>query len=337
MPFRSITGHRSTLKLLARAVACDSLPPSLLFAGPRGVGKHLSATAVAQTLNCLRAAASIDFELDACGACPTCQRIARGVHADVIGIEPGESGTIKVDQVRDVIDRAGFRPFEGRKRVVIIDQADAMVGPAQNALLKILEEPPPGSVFILVSALADSLLPTVRSRCPQLRFGGLTNADVVDVLTRHHGYAPADAHASAAEADGSIAAALEKRSVDLAEARADARRVLEHAFRVDEPVRRLEGAEILKVKAATPAEERNRLATCLRALLSLLRDMGVIAVQADPRLLANADLEVELRHLANIFDDRRSRRAFGAVDEALTALERNASPKLVADWLILQL
>jgi DNA polymerase III subunit delta' len=337
MPFRSITGHRPTLKLLARAVARDSLPPSLLFTGPRGVGKHLSATAVAQTLNCLRATASGDFELDACGACPTCQRIARGVHADVIGIEPGESGAIKVEQVRDVIDRAAFRPFEGRKRVVIIDQADAMVGAAQNALLKTLEEPPSGSVFILVSALADLLLPTVRSRCPQLRFGSLTNADVVDVLIRHHGYAPADAHASAAEADGSIAAALEKRSVDLAEARADARRVLAHASRVDEPVGRLEGAEILKVKAGTPAEERNRLATSLRALLSLLRDVGVISTQADPRLLANADLEAELRQLANAFDDRRSRRAFGAVDEALTALERNASPKLVADWLILQL
>jgi predicted ATP-dependent protease len=106
---------------------------------------------------------------------------------------------------------------------------------------------------------------------------------------------------------------------------------------VDEPVRRLAGAEILKVKAGTPAEERNRLATSLRALLSLLRDVGVISTQADPKLLANADLEAELRQLANTFDDRRSRRAFGAVDEALTALERNASPKLVADWLILQL
>ena len=68
----------------------------------------------------------------------------RGVHPDVIVIEPGDTGSIKIEQVRDVIDRAGYRPFEGRRRVVIIDEADAMVAPAQNALLKTLEEPPSG-------------------------------------------------------------------------------------------------------------------------------------------------------------------------------------------------
>ena len=79
------------------------------------------------------------------------------------------------------------------------------------------------------------------------------------------------------------------------------------------------------------------LAACLRTLLSLLRDIGVITSHADTRLLANADLETELRHLADGFDAKRSRQAFAAVDAALTALERNASPKLVADWLVLQL
>ncbi len=325
------------LKLLARAVARDTLPPVMLFAGPRGVGKRRIATAVAEALNCAQAEASGDFELDACGSCPTCHRIARIIHADVIVVEPGESGSIKVEQVRDVIDRTAFRPFEGRRRVVIVDPADAMAPPSQSALLKTLEEPPPGSIFVLVSSIPDALLPTVRSRCPLLRFGALTPAEIVEILTRHHGYAAGDAHAAAAEADGSIARALERRSVDLVEARAGARRVLELVSRVDEPVRRLGAAEVLKVKAATPAEERNRLATCLASLLSLLRDIGVIASEADTRLLANADLEDELRNLASAFDEKRSRRAFGAVDEALTALDRNASPKIVADWLVLQL
>jgi DNA polymerase III subunit delta' len=337
MPFRAVTGHHGILILLARAIARDTLPPVLLFAGPRGVGKHRIAAAVAEALNCPSAAASGEFELDACGSCPTCHRIARNVHPDVIVVEPGESGAIKVEQVRDVIDRTAFRPFEGRRRVVIVDSADAMAPPSQNALLKTLEEPPPGSIFILVSSIPDALLPTVRSRCPQLRFGALTTAEVVEILTRDHGYAPGDAHAAAIEADGSIARALERDAVDLVEARADARRVLEYVSRVDEPVRRLAAAEILKVKAATPAEERNLLATCLTSLLSLLRDVSVMATQADTRLLANADLEHDLRKLTSAFDERRSRQAFGAVDEALTALERNASPKLVADWLVMQL
>jgi DNA polymerase-3 subunit delta' len=337
MPFRDVIGHRSTIRLLARAIKHNTLPPSLLFAGPRGVGKQRTASAVAQALNCTQPISSADLEVDACGKCASCLRIGRSVHADVIRVEPGESGTIKVEQVRDVIDRSGFRPFEGRKRVVIVDEADAMVPAAQNALLKTLEEPPSASVFILISAMPDSLLPTVRSRCPVLRFGPLTNAEVVDVLITQHEYSPAEANASAAESDGSVGRALESQSVDLVEARADAQRLLEHAARVPEPVRRLAAAEMVKIRGGTPADERNRLATCLRALLSLLRDVGIIASQADARLLANADLEPQLRQLANAFDARRSRQAFSAVDEALTALERNASPKVVADWLMLQL
>ena len=116
--------------------------------------------------------------------CAACTRIERGLHPDVVVIEPGDTGSIKIDPIRDVIERAGYRPFEGRRRVVIIDEADALVPQAQNALLKTLEEPPSSSVFILVSARADSLLPTVQSRCPRLRFHQLGPEDVAAALIR---------------------------------------------------------------------------------------------------------------------------------------------------------
>ena len=137
-----------------------------------------------------------------------------------------------------------------------------------------------------------------------------------------------------------MALALERRSVDLIEARAIAQRLLEHVARSKDPARRLEAAELIKAKTQMPsAEERNRLATSLRALRSLLRDVAVIATQADSRLLVNPDAEADLRNLATAFDDRRSRRAFAAVEEAIAAIAspRNASPKLVADWVVLQL
>ncbi|HMB79400.1 MAG TPA: DNA polymerase III subunit, partial [Vicinamibacterales bacterium] len=175
MPFRDVVGHVRLIDLLSRSVAGSTLPPSLLFAGPAGVGKHLAALAVAQALNCLdvKQLAGSGFKVpgsgvDACGVCPACTRIARGVHPDVLFVSPGDSGAIKIDQVRDIVDRAQYRPFEGRRRVVIIDDADALAPPAQNALLKTLEEPPPSSVFILVTSRPDVLLPTVLSRCPQL-------------------------------------------------------------------------------------------------------------------------------------------------------------------------
>ena len=325
------------ISLLSRAIARTTLPPALLLAGPAGIGKRRAAVALAATINCLQPKPAGALELDACGECASCRRIDRGVHPDVIVVEPGDSGTIKIEQIRDVIDRAGYRPFEGRRRVVIIDEADAKVPAAQNAMLKTLEEPPSASVFVLVSSMPDALLGTVRSRCPRLRFGPLTPAEVADVLIRDHDYAEAEARAAAADADGSIGRALEAQSVDLTEARAAAQRLLEQTARSGDPAMRLNAAKDLAGKKGSPASERDQLAVLLRSLASLLRDLGILSSRANPASLANADLQAELTRLTTSFGAARSMRAFGAVDQALAALERNASPKIVADWLVLQL
>jgi DNA polymerase-3 subunit delta' len=320
------------------------LPSAVLLEGPPGVGKRRSALAIAEAFNCLQPVSGGDVEIDACGVCAACRRIARGLHPDVIVVEPGETGVIKIEQIRDVIDRAGYRPFEGRRRVVIVDEADAMLPPAQNALLKTLEEPPSASVFVLVSSMPDALLPTVLSRCSRLRFGPLAPAEVTEVLVRDHDFTEADARAAAADADGSVGRALAAGSVDLSEARAAAQSLLEQAARTSDPVRRLDAAKNLSASAPRGSQssrggsgERDQLAVCLRALASMLRDLGIIANRADTRTLANADLHAHLSRLADTFDSKRSMRAFVAVDKALAALERNASPKIVADWLVLQL
>ena len=86
--------------------------------------------------------------------------------------------------MREAIDRTAYRPFEGRRRVVIVERADALLPEAQNALLKTLEEPPPASVFVLITARPDVLLPTVRSRCQRLRFAPLNAQDVAAILGR---------------------------------------------------------------------------------------------------------------------------------------------------------
>ena len=348
MPFRTIVGHRRLLSLLARAIARDSMPPAVLMAGPAGVGKRLSAVAVAQAINCLQPRSLAhrspkdeggpgELERDACGECASCRRIARGVHPDVIIVEPGETGSIKIEQLRDVIDRSQYRPFEGRRRVVIIDEADASGADAQSALLKTLEEPPSASVFILVSSMPDALLATVLSRCPRLRFGPLTPAEVAQVLMRDHAYSETDARAAAADAGGSIRRALEAESMDVTEAREAAQRLLQETARLNDPARRINLARDLTSGKGTPAEERNRLAVRLRSLGSLLRDIAIIATRADRGALANADLEAQLETLSAAFDAERTLRGYAAVDRALGALERNASPKVVADWLLLQL
>jgi DNA polymerase III subunit delta' len=336
MSFRQIAGHRHLLELVARAASRATLPPSLIFAGPEGVGKRMAAVALAQLMNCLDPGTFNG--LDACGACASCKRIARGVHADVLMVEPGDSGAIKIDQVRDAIERSAYRPFEGRRRIVIVNDAEALSVEAQNALLKTLEEPPAASTFILVTSRPDMLLPTVLSRCQRLRFGRLSPGDVATVLRRDHEYAESDAHAAASLSDGSVGRALEGGTDAFVEAR-DAATELLDAVAVapaGDSWRRLGGAKAF-FGAARGGSDREELARRLYALSSIIRDLGVLLSRADERCLANTDLRARLERLQRSFDRERALRAFSAIDRALAALDRNASPKIVADWLAFQI
>jgi hypothetical protein len=170
-----------------------------------------------------------------------------------------------------------------------------------------------------------------------LRFAPLSTTEVADALMAGHEYTDADARAAAADADGSIGRALAADSADLIEAREGAERLLEFAARTADPARRLDAAKDLVTTKSGPSAEREQLSACLRALASLLRDVSILALGGERGLLGNADLEPRLTALARSFDGRRSSRAYTAVDEALAAIERNASPKVVADWLVLQL
>src|SRR5437016_6567385 len=157
MPWSDVLGHRAVIDLLRRAAGRGRVPQSLLFAGPAGVGKHMAAIALAQAVNCPNRTNG-----DACGKCPTCQRIARGQHSDVTELDNGDEASIKITPLRErILDVAGYRPFEAERRVYIIDPADRLTDQAQDALLKTLEEPPPAAILILITAFADSLVPTI--------------------------------------------------------------------------------------------------------------------------------------------------------------------------------
>ena len=345
MGLGQIKGHASIRRLIARAVARSTLPPCLVLTGRDGVGKRRIALALAELLNCEAVTAPADAGPapvpDACGVCGACQRIARGVHADVIVIEPGETGSIKVDVVRSALDQTAFRPFEGRRRVVIIDDADRLVQPAQNALLKTLEEPPPASVFLLVTSRPHLLLATVRSRCPELRFGGVPADEIADILVTHHHVDPPAALVAATAADGSVARALETGSDDHRQARQSAAAVLRRLASAPDPKRRLEtGKELAGARRggrSSAGADRETLTRRLRALGTLFRDLLLVAARGDRAWLANPDLEADLVELGRSYNTDRAARGFASVERAVSALTRNASPKVVVDWLALQI
>jgi DNA polymerase-3 subunit delta' len=336
MTFRDIIGHRRLTTLIARAIERESLPPTLLFAGPSGVGKWAVARATAQAVNCTDPVKSAgELAIDACGQCRSCDRIARGVHVDVPMLEPDDRASIKIDVVREMLSKISYRPFEGRRRVVLVREADTLEPESQNALLKSLEEPPPGTMFILTTAVPGVLLPTVRSRCMRLRFGRLTAAEVAAGLTRDHEYSDVEAREAAPLADGSLGQALALIDSDLSMFRELAMGLLRNsANRVDAQSR---------VQAAAPLhtgkKERSRedVAIILRLMASMLRDLEAINAGADRAVLANPLLSGDLEGLAGAYSGDRARSAFGAVDRALTALERNAGMKVVTEWLAVQM
>lgn len=348
MPFQSLVGHRRILELLARAIARNTLPPTLLFAGPSGVGKWQVALATAQALNCLelvgagaadRTAAAAGAEglaVDACGTCRSCQRIARGLHVDVLAVVPDEKASIKIDVIREVLARTPFRPFEGRRRVVLIGDAETLEPASQNALLKSLEEPPPATVFILTTAVPGALLPTVRSRSMMMRFGPLAPAEVAQVLERDHAHPAGEARALAALADGSVGQALALGATDVAVLRETALLLLQHGARRTDAQARLQVAATV---VGAPRSERSRaeLAVLFRLAASMLRDIEAINGGAEARLLANPVVVDDLQAIARHYTGDRAGAAFGAVDRALVALERNAGAKVVAEWLAVTL
>ena len=332
MPLASIIGHAPVMALLRQAVTRGRVPQSLIFAGPEGVGKRATALALAQAVNCpVRRASGGD---DACGRCPTCERIARGQHTDVTVIERGGEASIKIKTLRErLLDVVGYRPFEADRRVYILDPADDITTEGQDALLKTLEEPPSAAILILVTAYPDMLLPTIQSRCRRLRFGPLSEADVARVLTEREGVDRARARALAAASGGSVAQALEEASGDLADDREAAWGVLVAA--TGGVAQRLKASATL-VKNTSDRRDREALGMRLSILGSLLRDVGAIAA-GNARVLANADLESDLQALAPKFPGARVASAHAAVAKAHAALDRNASPKIVADWMALQL
>lgn len=300
------------------------MPQTMLFAGPAGVGKLATAMAVASAVNCQHVT-----EGAPCGKCGVCERIARGQFSDVVVIDRGDLASISIKVIREkVLAPIGYRPFEGRKRVFIIDGADDLTWEAQDSLLKTLEEPPPAAVLILIATSPDSLKATVLSRCRRLRFGILSDDEVARVLTEKLGMEKATARSRAAIAGGSVGQALAIDGGTLEEDREMAMALLE-ASAGSALGPRLRASDAL---AKVEKKRRSREAVSMRLahLSSLLRDLGMAATGDTP--LANQDMSENLSRIARAFPPERLISAFGIVARAQHSLDRNASAKIVADW-----
>ncbi|MGQ0793621.1 MAG: DNA polymerase III subunit delta' [Deltaproteobacteria bacterium] len=205
MFFSQLIGNESQKISLLRAVREGRVSHAYLFYGLDGVGKKLFAFEFAKALNCLR---PLEQASEPC-LCQSCRKIEKSIHPDVFLVKSQGSRDIKIDQIRqEVEERVALRPFEGRFKVAIVDQAERMNPNAQNAFLKTLEEPPPDSVIILVSSKPESLLATIRSRCQPVEFGALAERDIVREVAKRGALGEEEIKIAAKLSGGSLAKAL---------------------------------------------------------------------------------------------------------------------------------
>lgn len=220
MSWHSVRGHDGVVESLRRAAALGKLPHALLFVGPSGVGKRSFALVLAQALLCDR---SEEATLDPCGSCPSCLQVIAGTHPDVLMVaRPEDKQDLPIKVIRDLCLDLGLKPMYGKRRVAIVDDADDLTDEAANAFLKTLEEPPPGSVLILIGTSAEIQLETIVSRCRVVRFDPLAESELAAVLLEQGKAAdPAEAARLAKLGEGSVSRALGLANPELGKFRRD--------------------------------------------------------------------------------------------------------------------
>ncbi len=308
----------------------DVVPHALLFCGIEGVGKAQAALLLAMALNCDAPASSAAGAVP-CGVCRTCRRLQAGQHPDLLTIAP-EGPLIRVAQVRQLCASLALKPYAARTRVVIITDARAMNPEAANALLKVLEEPPDRTLLILLATQMTDLLPTIASRCQQLRFGPLSRRCLQTLLTERHGVAPEAAGIAAAMSGGSLTRALRFSQADwLAR-----RNWLIAAIGLDRPeMLSSRPLDVLLAVAEKLAGHKAWVPEALDLIVAWLRDLLIFRYA--PARLINQDQAALIGRACGRMTDEALLQHIQAVGSARRHIEANLNARLVLERLMLQL
>src|SRR6476620_3357284 len=175
--FDEVIGQDHVARTLKKAIESDRIAHAYLFCGTRGTGKTSTARILAKCLNCEK---SKEPTSEPCGKCNSCTAIARGDDIDVIEIDAASN--TGVDNVRDLIANASYRPARSRFKVYIIDEVHMLSKAAFNALLKTMEEPPEHVRFILATTEVEKVLPTILSRCQRYDFRNIPTREIAGHL-----------------------------------------------------------------------------------------------------------------------------------------------------------
>ncbi len=327
-----LVGQDRAVTLLQRNLERGSVAHAYLLVGPPHVGKMTLALELAQALNCEAAEPP-------CGECDPCRKVASGKHADVqvIGLDTGGNSNdkpraeISIDQVREMQHSSSLPPFEGRHKVFIIDGAELMSNEAANCLLKTLEEPSEGVIFILLTA-NDSVLPdTVVSRCQRLELRPLPTSQVETALSERRSLESTKTELLSRLCHGRLGWALTAADDDgLLQRRDQLMEKLMEVIRGDNELRFDYAAQL----AAQFSQNRASVQEVLDLWLDWWRDLLLVKLGATDTI-TNVDHEAELVDVGRGYSLAQIRAFINSIQAAGEQLRQNANPRLVLEVLML--
>jgi DNA polymerase-3 subunit delta' len=356
MGFDQFHGNAPTVSRLREMIARDHLPHAIILTGSRGSGKFTLAQMVAKAMNCLDRPLAADGLPDFCGVCRNCERIAQAdaldlrfaeaveardnlregdkretrifvqTHPEVLIIPPDPPQMlVKVDQVRNVIGQMYYRPAEGSQKFYIFSESNFMKE-AANALLKVLEEPPPFATLFLLAENSNALLPTIRSRCITLRLAPLTADEIGQDLALRTGWTAAQKKLVAQLCAGAVGRA---RSFDLngyLAARKDALLLLTTALGADDHSSLFRATEAYRAGG----EGKAKTDLLISVLYSILEDL-IFLKAGSLGLVHNQDIQAELARIAEQVSFDWIVRASDGLGEVQNGMRRNLLRSLSLD------
>lgn len=341
--FEKLIGNTRVKEMLERLIKTDRLPNSLLFSGDGGVGKKQFVLEIAKSFVCQNPKG-----VSPCNSCQACKRAVkfdfpkpddRDAHKQVIFSEHPDVGLvisykrfILVDAIRDLEKEANFRPYEGKARFLIINDAEKMNEASSNALLKTLEEPPETSFIFLVSSRPMSLLQTIRSRCQTIRFSPVEDKEIKDFLLKTSEYSPTDAELISKLSRGSVGKALQTDLETFRSGRESMLKVLKGLLLTGDRTVLLQTAEEMN-----NAKAKENYEATLDVLQTLIHDIWLLRHGKTKDDLVNSDIVAELAKLAQNADSRTLGKWLKEIETLRENLNVNLNRKIATDALFMQM
>jgi len=319
MTFEDLIGHKRVISLLLEASKSERLHPVYIFSGPDSIGKRQVALNFAKALNCR--AKNIP-----CYQCPSCKKIENMNSPDVFQVGPaGRSSRIGIDAIRLLKKETGTRPYESKYKVYIVDNAERLTQEAGNSLLKILEEPPPNNIFILLTCAPRKILSTISSRACMIRFGVESLDGLNASLIQKFGLSREEAFFISRYSHGRIGRAINMINEDVAKKKNAA-------------IDRVSGCLVSGMPSVEASEweckDRGKLREDLSYILTWLRDIFVSKISKNPKYIFNIDRIDETSDIAGRISFESLNDLISKFLKLDSCIEYNVNTKLIVDALI---